>query len=251
VEGGMTTPTDDELLALAKKATQGPWVIIPPTPHEDEEGCFTHPGGIEGSDGDPVCVFGDPSGSGTMFENEANQSYIAAANPAAIIALIERHRAEVEELRQRVGFIESKVDIEDMPDHYAWAVNELTARKAYSKAECATLIAEQRAEAERLTRERDEAQTDRAIANNLARTELQKREGAEAALAAERKRCGELEALLKEANGLLRSTYQIADRNGANTYWEPFRKQLFAALEAQGAALAGKDARENHEATGA
>ena len=56
---------------------------------------------------------------------------------------VERLTRENVDLRQRVGFIESKVDIEDMPKSYGWAVNELTARKAYSKSECATLLAEQ------------------------------------------------------------------------------------------------------------
>lgn len=68
--------------------------------------------------------------------------------------------AEVERLRERVGFVEDKPDIEDMPESYGWAVNELTARKAYSKSECATLLAEQHeraklaaAEVERLQHE--------------------------------------------------------------------------------------------------
>lgn len=61
------------------KWTKGPWVYIAPVPHEEIEGAFAHPGGIEGADGDPVCIFGDWSGSGTMFENQANATLIAAA----------------------------------------------------------------------------------------------------------------------------------------------------------------------------
>lgn len=83
----MTHATDDELLALAKKATQGEWQYpgideVNPdliTAGRDRDGAFIYP-----IDAD---------------ENEAdNRAFVAAANPAAIIALIERHRAEVERL---------------------------------------------------------------------------------------------------------------------------------------------------------
>lgn len=80
----------------------------------------------------------------------------------------------------------------------------------YRPFECATtpsdiiaLIERHRAEVERLTRERDEARTDQAIANNLARSELQKREAAEAALATAQKRIAELEAIVEAADRVM------------------------------------------------
>lgn len=79
------------------KHTPGPWVIIPPAPFEGDDECeaggFVYPGGIEGDNGDPVCMFGDPSGSGTMFENAANARLIAAAPEMldALTALIAEH----------------------------------------------------------------------------------------------------------------------------------------------------------------
>ena len=65
------------------KPTPGPWTIIAPVAFEGDDeteaGFFSYPGGIEGSDGNPVCIFGDPSGSATMFENAADHRLIAAA----------------------------------------------------------------------------------------------------------------------------------------------------------------------------
>ncbi len=60
------------------------------------------------------------------------------------------------------------------------------------------LIERHRAEVERLTRERNEARVDQAIANNLARAGLQKREAAEAALSAAQERVRALEELVRE-----------------------------------------------------
>jgi len=63
--------------------TPGPWAVIPPICEIGEDGvptgAFSDPGGIEGADGNPVCIFGDQTGSGTMFENEADRPLIAAA----------------------------------------------------------------------------------------------------------------------------------------------------------------------------
>ncbi len=63
--------------------TPGPWVYIPPRPYDGDDedllGSFYTPGGIEGADGNPVCIFGDYSGSATMFENPANPHLIAGA----------------------------------------------------------------------------------------------------------------------------------------------------------------------------
>jgi hypothetical protein len=42
---------------------------------------------------------------------------------------------------------------------------------------------------------------------------------------------------LKEANGLLRSAYCIAERDGKATNWEAFRGQLKTTLEKQHAIL--------------
>lgn len=38
-------------------------------------------------------------------------------------------------------------------------------------------------------------------------------------------------AALNDYNSLLRSCYAVAKRNGADTNWEPLRRQLFAALD--------------------
>lgn len=59
--------------------TPGPWIVIPARPHEEIDGAYEAFAGIEGADGSPVCVFGDASGSATMFENAADYALIAAA----------------------------------------------------------------------------------------------------------------------------------------------------------------------------
>ena len=46
-------------------------------------------------------------------------------------------------------------------------------------------------------------------------------------------RVRELEEEVKESNGLLRSTYQIAKRDGKDTNWEAFRNQVYIALVRQ------------------
>jgi hypothetical protein len=78
---------------MGEQHTPAPWTIIPPIPAEDEEGAF-YPASIEGSDGNPVCMFADMSGSGTLFENEADYHLIAAA-PDLLEALRELHEKTV------------------------------------------------------------------------------------------------------------------------------------------------------------
>lgn len=70
--------------------TPAPWVIIPAVPYDGDdealEGSYTSPAGIEGDDGNAVCVFGTLEGSGFLFENEADYRLIAAA-PELLAAL--------------------------------------------------------------------------------------------------------------------------------------------------------------------
>ena len=82
------TPGLIERLEAAGEHTPGPWVVIPARPHEEIDGAYEAFAGIEGADGSPVCVFGDASGSATMFENAADYALIAAA-PDLLEALIE------------------------------------------------------------------------------------------------------------------------------------------------------------------
>lgn len=46
-------------------------------------------------------------------------------------------------------------------------------------------------------------------------------------------RTAELEIMLAESNAVLRSAMVIAERNGLETNWEPFRKRLLRVLEDQ------------------
>jgi hypothetical protein len=46
-----------------------------------------------------------------------------------------------------------------------------------------------------------------------------------------------LSAALEDANGLCRSAYQIAERNGKSTNWEPFRARLTESLQRQHAVM--------------
>lgn len=70
----------------------GPWVLIEPRPYDGDdeglEGSFYTPGSIEAANGNPVCIFGDSFGSGTMYENAANARLISAA-PCLLKALKE------------------------------------------------------------------------------------------------------------------------------------------------------------------
>ena len=118
--------TDDELLALAKKATPGPWEATDGVVWIDtrEQVCC-------GRSYTECCGQYDIKGGQEKIADsgETDAAYIAAANPAAIIALIERRRAEVADLS---------------------GLHEALTRTAHSN----KLL---RAEIERLTRERDEA----------------------------------------------------------------------------------------------
>ena len=79
-EGGTA---DAAQVPCAVGHTPGPWTIIPPVPYdgddEEFEGAFTVPASIEGSDGNPVCMFGDSYGSGSLYENDADYRLISAA----------------------------------------------------------------------------------------------------------------------------------------------------------------------------
>lgn len=70
------------------RGTPFPWTIIPPVPYDGEEeefeGAFTVPASIEGADGNPVCMFGDCLGSGTLYENEADHRFISEAYKLAL-----------------------------------------------------------------------------------------------------------------------------------------------------------------------
>lgn len=70
--------------------TPGPWSIIPTQEYdgdeEEFEGAYTSPASIEGADGNPVCVFGTCEGSGSLYENSADYSLIAAAPELLSIA---------------------------------------------------------------------------------------------------------------------------------------------------------------------
>jgi ribosomal protein L37AE/L43A len=46
---------------------------------------------------------------------------------------------------------------------------------------------------------------------------------------------------VKESNQIIRSAYSIAERDGNETNWEAWRKQLEIALERQHAMMYGKD----------
>lgn len=50
-----------------------------------------------------------------------------------------------------------------------------------------------------------------------------------------------MEAEIKESNGLLRSAFMIAKRDGKETNWEAWRKQLEIALTRQHKMMYGKD----------
>lgn len=76
--------------------TPAPWTIIPAREYEGDDdeldGAIIDPASIEGANGDPVCSFGSPLGSGTLYENEADYHLITAA-PELLAALVEAHRA--------------------------------------------------------------------------------------------------------------------------------------------------------------
>lgn len=88
----MTDATTDELLALARKATSGEWRI---------QDCPAG-GKLLLRGGDTLATRHPQSHLQIVPVDDA--AYIAAAHPAAIIAMHERHRAEIERLtRERDG----------------------------------------------------------------------------------------------------------------------------------------------------
>lgn len=104
--------------------TPGPWVVIPAVEYDGDEdefqGAYTSPAMIEGDDGSPVCAFGSAEGSGTLFENKADYSLIAAA-PDLLSAM-----------RFVLAFYEPG---QTHLDANAWKQAEASARRAVAKAE--------------------------------------------------------------------------------------------------------------------
>lgn len=120
-EGG---PTPSNATAEPSAAfTPAPWVIIPPRPYDGDdpelEGSYEMLGGIEGADGNPVCVFGSHEGSGCMFENPANAPLIAAAPDllgalkgamAAINAAIQLGMAEAQGHERTAAKLDAQIE---------------------------------------------------------------------------------------------------------------------------------------------
>lgn len=95
----MTAPIDavnglvEGLRAGLDGVTPGPWTLIPMRAIEDEddeegEVIGYSPASIEGGDGNPVCLFADPGGSGTLFENAADHAHILRCSPDNIAKLL-------------------------------------------------------------------------------------------------------------------------------------------------------------------
>lgn len=82
----MTDEDVKKLGELAQAATPGPWEV---------DGTISVMGDVKPETWETVCLTGDFMGSDEgekKAQNEANARYIAAANPAAVLALIERVR---------------------------------------------------------------------------------------------------------------------------------------------------------------
>jgi hypothetical protein len=137
-----------ELQRLADAATRGPWTAIKPVScdgdDDDLEGAFVYPGGIEDADGDPVCAFGDPGGSGHLFEHPDNPAFIAAARTAVpdLLAEVARMQKELRSshvdnfiLREQIGQAHKR--IADLKE-YITNINEVCDA---AKAEAARLRA--------------------------------------------------------------------------------------------------------------
>lgn len=135
--------TDDDLLALARKATQGEWVCVGPGADAGKTLPlqWQHRYEIRTPDTAPTDKHSWPYRIAQTIEGQSSPqhghdfAYIATANPSAIIAMLERYRAE------RNGF---EIVREQMAATIARHVEEKDAL---------------RAEVERLTRERDEARS--------------------------------------------------------------------------------------------
>ncbi len=87
---------DEEVEALRRGlvgVTPGPWslIVMREIEGDDESGVVGwSPASIEGDDGNPVCLFGDAAGSGTLFENIADHAHLLRCSPDAIQRLITR-----------------------------------------------------------------------------------------------------------------------------------------------------------------
>jgi len=85
----MTTTTDDELLALAEAATQGPWVVEDPLSFE----LSIVQAGLEAYEWQFIasCTFSDEDEDDPLPREqvERNAAFIAAASPDRVIALLE------------------------------------------------------------------------------------------------------------------------------------------------------------------
>jgi hypothetical protein len=83
----------EEMRSGLTGVTPGPWILIPAIPYDGDddglEGAFVEPAGIEGSDGNPVCIFGSALGSGSLFENERDHEHINRCHPDNIRALLD------------------------------------------------------------------------------------------------------------------------------------------------------------------
>ena len=83
----------EEMRSGLTGVTPGPWTLIPAIPYDGDddglEGAFVEPAGIEGSDGNPVCIFGSALGSGSLFENERDHEHINRCHPDNIRALLD------------------------------------------------------------------------------------------------------------------------------------------------------------------
>ena len=175
-----------------------------------------------------------------------------ATRPTDIIALIERHSAEVAKLREelrvseeeaehfnRCAFIdvganppiawkdraaELSAEVERMTKRIAWLEGEARGNDTLVK----ELEAARKAEAERLTRERDNAKTELDMTRAAEFAERDRAEQAESAFAAERKRVGELEKTLQN----IRTKAIAEDRSPTALRWlrEDVRDLCSAAL---------------------
>lgn len=130
----MTTPSEDEILALAKRATPGPWdcriayesdggVV---DPHTYKAPGYYNNGGVYSPTADQWPVACDEY---NIFEKPDDWAYIAAANPAAIIALIERRRAEIEKLREEITNLKCMCQLD------TYVVTVFGGRRIYGKKE--------------------------------------------------------------------------------------------------------------------
>ena len=86
--------TTEELRSLAEKATPGPWMV--------QDGCSWRRIGTHFHDGDVVCPTNQRDGHPDLTARRADLDYIAAANPARIIALIATNAALLAALRDTV-----------------------------------------------------------------------------------------------------------------------------------------------------